>query len=84
MRIQPVQIERLKSRTAPAVLFHFTDLDGDRVTMNISKGTSADLGPNFTFSDPNLLHPRYIREIDLAGGANPQVFAGANITINIT
>ncbi len=84
MKTQRLQIERLESRAAPAVLFHFTDVDGDRVTMNISKGTSADLGPNFTFSDPNLLHPRYIREIDLAGGANPHVFAGANITLSVT
>ena len=84
MKTQKLLIERLESRDAPAVLFHFTDLDGDRVTVNISKGTSADLGPSFSFSDPNPLHPRYIREIDLAGGANPQVFAGANMTISVT
>ncbi len=75
-------VEPLEARIAPAAVFTFTDVDHDRVTFSISKGTLADLNGLITYSDI-LGHPRQIAEINLAAAANPQIFAGANITISV-
>ena len=36
-------VELLESRIAPAAIYHFTDVDGDLVTIKTSKGTDAQL-----------------------------------------
>jgi hypothetical protein len=83
MRKHRLEVERLESRLAPAGLFHFTDVDGDIVTVNISKGQLSDLNNVVIYSDVNPLHPRYIRELDFTAAPNPHVFAGANITVSV-
>ncbi len=68
--------EPLEARIAPAILLHYTDVDGDAVTVKISKGTAADV---------TILHPavggtpgEMLSVISLAG--NP-LFDGANISV---
>jgi len=75
-------VEPLEARIAPAAVFTFKDVDGDLVTVSFSKGTLADLNGLITYSD-TFGHPRQIEEINLTAAANPQVFAGANITISV-
>ena len=66
----PTSIEILESRIAPAAIT-FTDFDGDRVKITVSKGTSADIRAAAHISGGQLL------ELDLA--SNP-IFADADVT----
>ena len=43
-----MNIEPLEARIAPAILFTYTELDGDLVTVSISKGSLGDA----TFTHP--------------------------------
>lgn len=83
MTRQRLQVERLETRNAPAQLFHFTDKDGDSVTVSFSKGQRSDFDNVFTFSSPGFLDPKYIQEIDLTKAPNPQHLAGMNIAISV-
>lgn len=69
-------IEPLEPRIAPAIVFTFTEFDGDLVTVTISKGNAGDA----TFTHPPV--PGWFGDqlatIDLNGN---QVFQGANITV---
>jgi hypothetical protein len=68
-------IELLEPRIAPAgIVYNYIDVDGDAVTVKISKGTLADV----IFSKASSGVGEQLLKIDL--GANP-VFQGANITI---
>ena len=71
-----MNIEPLEPRIAPAIVFNFTDVGGDAVTVKISKGTLGDA--TFTTVPAGPLGGGQLREIDLNGN---QVFKGANITI---
>lgn len=62
-------IEPLEARIAPAILFTFTDVDGDLATVKISKGQPADV----TF----FLDAGQLQTVDLTD----PVFTGANVTI---
>lgn len=64
-------IEILEERIAPAVLFHYVDVDGDDVTMKISKGHPSDLALTFDANGHQL------EKVDLT---NP-VFKGADVSI---
>lgn len=44
-------IELLESRIAPAAIVHYTETDGDHVTIKVSKGTQAQLETALGFSD---------------------------------
>jgi hypothetical protein len=68
-------IEHLEQRIAPAgVVYNYVDVDGDAVTVKISKGSLADVV--FTKSASGI--GDQLMRIDL--GSNP-VFKGADITI---
>ena len=66
----PHLIEALESRIAPAAVFTFTDVDGDKVTVNISKGANTDAA----FS----VFAGQLQTIDLGGKT---LFDGADISI---
>jgi hypothetical protein len=69
-----MNIEILEPRIAPAALVTFTDVDGDIVTISVSKGTTAQLAVAAgDLSDGRL------QSLDLA--SQPTVYAGANISI---
>jgi hypothetical protein len=74
------RIEPLETRIAPAAVFTFTDVDGDRVTITTSKGTNADLAAI-------LIHPAVglgeeLQRIDFS--LNATAFAGTNLTVTAT
>lgn len=71
-----MNIEPLEHRIAPAILFTYTELDGDLVTVSISKGSLGDA----TFTHPPVpgLFGDQLQTINLNGNA---VFKGANITV---
>jgi hypothetical protein len=65
-------IEILESRIAPASVFHYTDVDGDKVTITSSLGNLGAAGVvNVTAGQLQLL--------DLSGGG----FDGANLTFSV-
>ncbi len=68
--------EPLEARIAPAILFTYTDVDGDLVTVKISKGNPGDA----IFTHPAVVGTfgDQLQKIDLAGN---QVFKGATITV---
>jgi len=82
-------IETLEDRIAPAALagqvLTYTDIDGDHVSLTISKGTLAQA--NFTFnvtspfSTANATTPMQLQEIDIHGDAG---VSGANIIVKVT
>jgi len=82
-------IETLEDRIAPAALagqvLTYTDIDGDHVSVTISKGTLAQA--NFTFnvtspfSTANATTPMQLQEIDIHGDAG---VSGANIIVKVT
>lgn len=77
-------IELLEPRVAPAAVFHFTDLDGDKVTINTSKGTNADLATAISLSKPDLnLPPAHLDTINFAKSAALAAFAGTAITVTV-
>src|SRR3954471_3192766 len=69
-------IESLEQRIAPAgLVYNYIDVDGDAVTVKISKGTLADV----VFTKTSSGVGEQLLKIDL--GSNP-VFKGADITIS--
>ena len=76
---RPCAIEPLEARIAPAAVFTYTDVDGDKVTVTTSKGTSADLSAIIT---PHLVGSgigMQLQEIDFS--SNAMVFAGTILTV---
>jgi hypothetical protein len=69
-------IEPLESRIAPAAVFTFTDVDGDKVKITASKGTSAELQAAAQFTGTT----GQLTDLDLTSGK----FNGANISIVVT
>src|SRR3954466_13672589 len=68
-------IEHLEQRIAPAgIVYNYIDVDGDAVTVKISKGTLADA----VFTKTSSGIGEQLLKIDL--GSNP-VFQGADITV---
>lgn len=79
MKIDPA-IEPLEPRIAPASIFTYTDVDGDLVTVTISKGTTGDA--NFVRVGAGPFETsQQLQTIDLLGH---HVFDGANITVAAT
>jgi hypothetical protein len=82
-------IEPLESRIAPAILVNATtltyfDIDGDLVTVKVSKGKFVDPGistDDFTFVASNL-GGEYLRLLDFSNDGGE--FQGANISITAT
>jgi hypothetical protein len=75
-------IEPLESRIAPAAVLKYTDIDGDLVSVAVSKAaTAADIAAICAFSDPNADDPRILRKIDFS--MNAALFAGTNLTITV-
>jgi len=74
-------IEPLESRIAPAAVFTFTDVDGDRVTVKTSKGTNDQLAAVITpyLVSSGLLGGKELQRISLT--SNPSVFAGTDLTV---
>lgn len=68
-RFSPAEL--LEPRIAPAVLFSYIDVDGDKVTVKVDRGTNAAAGIVF---DPS---GHQLRELDLTA----PVFHGANVEI---
>ena len=73
-------IEPLESRIAPAAVFTFTDVDGDRVTIATSKGTNAQLAAILTHPAVGL--GEELQRIDFSLDA--ATFAGTNLTVTAT
>ncbi len=69
-------IEPLEARIAPAILFTYTDVDGDLVSVKISKGNTGDA--TFTTASAGTLGGFQLQTIDLNGNHH---FDGANITV---
>jgi hypothetical protein len=77
-----MSIEPLESRIAPAAVFHYTDLDGDLVSIAVSKAkTASDISGICVFSTPIADNPRTLRLIDFS--ANAALFSGTNLTITV-
>src|SRR5262245_60672114 len=86
-----LQIEQLESRLAPATLLNpttlnYTDVDGDAVTVHVSKGSFTLSNPNggpsddFTFVNSGLGQQLQLIDFSDDGGK----FAHANLTITAT
>ncbi len=71
-------IEILESRIAPAAVFHFTDVDGDKVTVHSSKGS------NFALANAAHVVGGQLQLLDLSGASFGAEFSGANISITAT
>ena len=70
-----LSIEPLEARLVPAAVFHYTDVDGDQVTVAVNSDTlNAGL---FTTVVSGV--GKQLQKIDLSGGG----FAGANLTISV-
>jgi hypothetical protein len=69
-------IEILESRIAPAAVFHYTDENGDRVSVKTSKGTSADLASICGVKNGHL----NVIDFSQSSGIAAE-FAGTDITI---
>jgi len=69
-------IEILESRIAPAAVFHYTDQDGDRVTVKTSKGTNADLASICGVSNGHLNVINFAQNSTIA-----TEFAGTDVKI---
>jgi hypothetical protein len=67
-------IESLEARIAPAIVFAFTDMDGDHVTVRISKGRPGDA--TFVLQDAGA--GQQLQTIELNGSP---VFDGAKIVV---
>jgi hypothetical protein len=75
-----MSIEPLESRIAPAAVFKYTDIDGDIVSIAVSKATTPEeIAAVCTFSDPNPADPRILLRINFS--ANAALFAGTNLAI---
>lgn len=80
--LRATPIEKLESRIAPAVLVNaktltFTDVDGDLVTVTISKGTLTEA--DFVFD--NAFDSAGVQQLQLLDFAGDKDKAGAEITI---
>jgi hypothetical protein len=69
-------VELLEARVAPAAVFHFVDMDGDKVTIVSSKGSNFDL--------MNAAHivGGQLQTLDLSGAVFGAEFDQADITIS--
>src|SRR3954471_11673393 len=68
----PLRLNLLESRIAPASVFRYTDVDGDRVTVTSSVG-------DLTAGGVATVGAGQLRLLDLTGGA----FAGANLAFSV-
>lgn len=63
-------IEQLEERRAPAAVFHYTDVDGDSVTLRISEGSASDVELVFDASGHQLeelrLHAAIFKGADVS------------------
>jgi len=84
MRIAFSSIEPLESRIAPAAIFSFTDVDGDRVKIVVSKGTNADLAADGVVNLTNAAQAAIGKGHELQALNLGAVFAGATVTITAT
>src|SRR5687768_15171663 len=74
-----MRIEPLEARVAPAVLINFADIDGDAVTIKISKGDPVDVLAQFLITGPfGATGGRQLLLLELLPGND---FDGANISI---
>jgi hypothetical protein len=75
-----LRLEELESRLAPATITPsmatYTDVDGDAVTVKISRGSFSPANFQFTPSGPG----EFLQTIDLQGDP---AFQGANLTISV-
>lgn len=76
-RVFACAVEILESRIAPAAIAHYTDVDGDKVTVTSSTGVSFDLG--------NALHVTggQLQSLELKSATFGGEFVGANITFTV-
>ena len=79
-------IEPLESRIAPAAVFSFTDVDGDRVKITVSKGgiTDADLAAAGVVNLTNAAQPAIGKGHELQALNLGSKFAGATVAITAT
>ncbi len=79
MKTRAPSVEPLESRIAPAAVFTYTDVDGDKVTIATSKGSNAELAAAGVLTFNNAADvPRQLQKIDLS--LNP-VFAGTDLSV---
>ncbi len=72
-------IEPLEARNAPATVFTFTDIDGDKATLKISADVNESiLVDSLLFSNANSDSPRQMRGLEIPIN---QSFSGASISI---
>lgn len=65
-------LEPLEQRISPAFVFHYTDVDGDAVTLSVSKGMLTDAHLVFDASGKQL------QTLDLSA----EVFVGADVSLS--
>ncbi len=77
-------IEPLESRIAPAAIFHYTDIDGDLVTIKANKAApeSFSLPGVLTFTNTDAGVPRQLQKIDLSV-ATGNAFAGSDLILTV-
>src|SRR5260370_38291867 len=77
MKTKLPPFENLETRIAPAAVFHYTDVDGDKVTVTSSTGNDADFG--------NAMHVvgGQLQLLDIETGMFGGGFSGANITFTV-
>ena len=77
--------EALEPRIAPAAVFTYLDVDGDKVTVHSNKGNSSDLQNIFQHHAVFQNLGYRINEVDFTfvPAANIGEFSGANITISV-
>jgi hypothetical protein len=82
----PQGIERLEARIAPAAVFTYTDVDGDHVTIQTSKGTVAALTAILTQVPGGL--GEELQRIDFSAaavdGGGRSIFHGTNLSVTAT
>lgn len=76
-RPAPRRFESLEPRLALAGLVTFMDSDGDTVTVQTNRGTTAQLAAALTLAPSGIAGGSQLRRVALAGPA----FAGTNLTI---
>jgi hypothetical protein len=92
MKTNSTSIEPLEPRIAPAAVFTFTDVDGDKVTVTTSKGTSDQLDAIFNAAQivsAGTLGGLQLKEIDfstapLDAATGKSIFYGTNLTVTAT
>ena len=78
--------EPLEPRIAPAAVFTYTDVDGDKITVHSNKGNNSDLQNIFQKHAVFQNLGYRVNEVDFTDvpPANFGEFSGANITISVT